>query len=413
MADIDVKKAKKMIGEEVDKLRSGMNEMAHQMYLDPEVGWETPRSAALVGSFLKKYGFEVEEKIADLSSAFKAYLPERYGHHPAVAILAEYDALPEIGHACGHNLQGPVAAGAAIALSKVMSAMNIPGSVYVMGCPCEEGGGGKVIMLDKGAFEQADYSIHWHIANNPANRTVVGCPNNAAVRSYVRFHGKSAHSISKAHKAVSALDAALLTLTAVNTMQRYLIPERFERVHGVILRGGEAANVIPDFCEIEFTIRAKHRVYLEELIKKVHNCAHGAALATGAKVEIKMGLMYYERIVLQSFRRAALDNLPLLGLPVEERDPRITGSADSNNVSHHIPHLTCKAPITDDASIGGHTVEMAKATDSDMAREAMNKYAKWMAMIALDIFTKPDLRKEIQEEFKERKQAADMPVEGE
>ena len=408
---MDIGEAKKRIGEEVDLLQKEMNDTATAIFQDPEVGWETPRAVARLGSFLKKYGFTVEGNVAGLTSAFQAYSPQRVDQHPAVCFLAEYDALPEIGHACGHNLSGPIAVGAAVALTRIMDQWNIPGSVHVMGCPCEEGGGGKVVMVEKGAFDSLDYSIHWHGANNPSNRIVVGCPNNAAVRLTVRFRGKSSHASSKPHKGISALEAALLTMTAVNALQRYLTPERFDRVHGVIVSGGEAANIVPSYSEIEFSVRSKHRVFLEDLVQRVSNCARAGALATGAEVEIERGLTYYERIVLQSFRRTALDNLPLLDLPVEERDPHISGSADSSNVSHKIPHLTIRLPITEDADLQVHTAEYAKATDTDMAREAMNKGAKWMGMIGLDLLTDQNLRDTIEAEFAEKKRAAEEPGE--
>lgn len=397
---------KQSIFKEVDNLRDEMSDLAHQIHADPEVGWETPRSMGRVASFLEKHGFTVRRDVAGLSSAFDAFVPERVEHRPAICLLAEYDALPKLGHGCGHNLQGAVMGGAAIALSKILKENDIPGSVHVMGCPFEEGGGGKVVMVNEGAFDKFDFSLHWHISNNPANRIVVGCPNNAAVRLHVRFRGKSAHAASKPYKAISAQDAALLTLTAVNTLQRYLHPDRGERVHGVMIEGGRSPSVVPDYSQLEFTVRANRLVFLEKLIEKTINCAKAGALATGAQVEIERGHTYAERIVLQSYRRTALDNLPLLGLPREERDPRIFGSADSNNVSQVVPHLTCKSPVTDDAGVVGHSVEMVAACDSDFARDSINKAAKWMAVTAFDLLSNTSLRNEVQAEFQERKRSA-------
>lgn len=406
----DVNEVKKMIWKEVDLLRAEMDCLAHELYLEPEVGWETPRSIAKLSSFMENHGLIIERNVAGLSGAFMAYDPGRYESRPSICFLAEYDALPKIGHGCGHNLSGTVAAGSAIAIIRIMNKLGIPGGIYVMGCPCEEGGGGKVIMAEKGVFEVADFSMHWHAANNPADRIVVGCPTNAGVRLWCEFRGKHAHPASSAHKGISALEASILTLTAINALERYLIPENYEKVHGVILSGGEAANIIPDYSKIELSLRAKTKFFLEDLVNRVSNCARGAALATGADLDIVRGLTYFERIVLQSFRRVALNNLPLLGLPVEERDPYIMGSADSSNVSHVIPHLTFRTPITDDGSIEVHTVEMAQATDTDTARDWMNKSAKWMAMIALDLLTDSDLREEIKSEFKTKKRIAKKTV---
>lgn len=382
----------------VDQLRPQMEAIASDIHDHPETGWDTPRSAGRLTEFLAEYGLEVDRGVAGLNSAFRAATPGRAGSHPAICLLAEYDALPGLGHACGHNLIGTVACAAGIAVSKVLGESGTAGTVYVMGTPFEEGGGGKIVMIDQGVFQVADASLMFHPGGGGQVR--VGGPNIAAHGLKLHFHGKAAHSGASPHEGVNAADAAMLTFTAVNALRQHVTPD--VRIHGIITKGGEAANIVPADAEVSLSVRAINYRTLQSVLERVRNCARAGAMATGATLEIDEGLTFKERVVLPSLRRVALENLPALDLPVPESDPQTYASADSGNVSHEIPHLTFNLPVSASAAVVPHTPAFAEATDSDMARTAMNNAAKLMAMTALDLLTDPARLAAIQAEHREK-----------
>lgn len=398
---MDIPELKKRVCQEIDSIHGELNQLAHELHKDPEVGWETPRSVARIGGLLESHGMEVQHPIAGLSSAFRATTKGRRDVRPAVAFLAEYDALEDIGHGCGHNLIAAVASGAGIAVSRVLQEFGLEGSAHVMGCPFEEGGGGKVIMVDKGVFDDVDASLMWHAPNNPSNRIVVGNPNNAAQSLKFTFHGKASHAAANPEAGINALNAVLITFNAVNALRQHLTTD--VRVAGIVTSGGQAANVVPSRAEMVLSVRARTRSRLTEVCERVKDCAQAGALATGTSLEIEEGHIYMNRIVLQSFREIAFSNFPLLGLDEVREDPQLSASADSGNVSHVVPHLTFRLPITDLPDVKAHTPEFAAASDTDQAREAIAVSAKLMALCAIDLLTKPGVLLELQNELQSRK----------
>ena len=395
----DVNELKQRACQVIDQLRPHMEAIASDIHDHPEVGWETPRSAARLTEFLAEYGMEVEKGVGDLDCSFRAATPGRaQGTHPAVCFLAEYDALPGLGHACGHNLIGTVASAAGIAVSKVLQEAGVPGTAYVMGTPFEEGGGGKIIMVDKGIFDVADASLMFHPGGGGEVR--VGGPNIAAHMLKFKFYGKSAHSGAAPHEGINAADAAMLTFMAINAMRQHVTGD--VRIHGIITKGGEAANIVPAFTEISMSVRAINYRTLANVVERVRNCARAGALASGARLEIDEGLTFKERLVLPAYRELVCDNLPALGLPVPDGDPQHYASADSGNVSYKIPHLTFTLPVSESSAVTPHTPEFAEATDSDMARQALNQAAKLMAMAALDLLTDPAKLAAIQAQHRDK-----------
>jgi amidohydrolase len=388
---------------EIDRLRPEMEAVAAAIHADPETGWETPRAVRRLTDFLRRHGLEVEQGVAGLGCAFRAVTPGRHGVRPSVCFLAEYDALPGLGHACGHNLIGTVACAAGVAVSRVLADSGTAGAVYVMGTPFEEGGGGKIVMLREGVFDVADASLMFHPGGGGQIR--VGSPNIAAQGMTFQFYGRAAHAGASPHEGINAADAALLTFTAINALRQHVTPD--VRIHGIITRGGEAHNVVPDYAEVELSVRALNHRTLRGVVERVRDCARAGALAAGARLEVREGLTFYERLVLQSFREVGLRNLGLLGLPVPDRDPQTYASADSGNVSHAIPHLTFNLPVSDRADAVPHTPAFAAATDSAMARQAMNQAAKLIAMCALDLLTEPERLAAIQAEHRAAVAAAD------
>ncbi|MBX6350384.1 MAG: amidohydrolase [Clostridia bacterium] len=388
--DADLSRVKDAALELVDELGPEMDEIAHDLHEHPETGWDTPRSADRLAAFLDRHGLFVERPVAGLACAFRAYAKDRFGQHPAVCHLAEFDALPGLGHACGHNLIGTVASAAGIAVTRVLERFGLPGVVYVMGTPYEEGGGGKIVMLEHGVFDVADASLMFH----PSNAIRAGSPNIAAHPLTVRFRGREAHAGNNPHEGANAADAAMIAFAAVNALRQHVTSD--VRIHGIIAKAGDAPNTIPAYAEVRLIVRAATRARLLEVAEKVRNCFRAGALATGCQVEFEEGLTFLERVVVPEYRELGLANLPRLGLPVPEDDPQTFASADSGNVSYKIPHLTFNLPISDDPKVVPHTPAFAEAADSDRARQAMRLAAKWMALIALDVLLRPEALAAIQ-----------------
>lgn len=376
-----VEAMKRKAFEEIDALRDEAVRIAKDIHANPELGWDTPRSAGLLTDYMEKHDMFVERGVADLECAFRGSIPDRMGEGPGIALLAEYDALPDIGHACSHNLIGTIAATAGIALRHAIG--DLPGNVYVMGCPFEEGGGGKVFMLERGVFDVADVSLMFH----GSNQVQVGSPNIAAGGMTYTFTGKPAHSGQAPHEGVNAADAAMLTFAGVNALRQHVTSD--VRIHGIITEAGTASNVVPERAVVKMMTRAARIGDLEELRERINNCARGAALMTGASLEIAQDLLYAERLVVPGLQSVVLDNLPLVDVPRPERDPQTFASADSGNVSQEIPHVTFTLPLDEKGSVP-HTAAFAEACDSEMAYEALITAAKIMAASAIDLLSDPE-----------------------
>ena len=382
---------------EIDNLQAEAVDIASDIHANPELGWETHRSAKKLTDYMEKHGMHVEKGIADIDVAFRGSIEGRDDSGTGVALLAEYDALPELGHACSHNLIGTIAATAGIALSRVLPE-EIRGNVYVMGCPFEEGGGGKIFLLERGAFDPVDVSIMWH----GAHRVIVGNPNIAAASFTYTFHGKPAHSGASPHEGINAGDAAMLTFAGVNALRQHITPDA--RISGVITDGGTAANVTPEYSHIEMMTRALHVEDVLALRERVHDCARGAALMTGCELEIHDEPAYANRLVLDSLREVVIDNMPAVGVEPPADDPQSFASADSGNVSQAVPHVTFSLPVDTKGSVP-HTAAFAEACNSEMAYDALIKAAKIMAATAIDLLSDEERVASIKQEHADRKAA--------
>ena len=306
---MNIEELKSRVWAEIDDLQAEAVSIAADIHAHPELGWETHRSAGLLMDYMEKHGMNVERGIADMDVAFRGSIKGRDDSGPGIALLAEYDALPEIGHACSHNLIGTIAATAGIALSRVLGD-DVPGNVYVMGCPFEEGGGGKIFLIERGAFDPADISIMWH----GNNKVVVGNPNIASGRFVYKFHGKPAHAGQSPHEGVNAADAAMLTFAGVNALRQHVTPD--SRISGYIKNGGAAANVTPEYAEVDMMTRA---MFVEDVLKlreRVHNCARGAALMTGTQIDTIMTVgAAWGRHFSRPVAEATYANIQAVGLP--------------------------------------------------------------------------------------------------
>ncbi|MBI3988029.1 MAG: M20 family metallopeptidase [candidate division NC10 bacterium] len=379
--------------EAVEALAPELIETARFLHQNPELAFEERKAKACLVQVLGRHGFFVEEGIGGLETAFLA--SPRKGS-PAIAFLAEYDALPGIGHACGHNLIAAASLGAALALKPLLK--DLEGTILLIGCPAEEKGGGKIPLIRAGIFDRLDAALLIH----PDNRTIIASRSLAMRRLSVEFFGKAAHAAASPHLGINALDAVILSFVHVNTLRQYLRPDA--RIHGIITHGGRAANIIPDYAAARFMIRALDRGYLEDLHRKVEECLRGAAWGTGAKLKLTVEGNDYEPLLpndrLASLFRTHLEELgvPVVDVPEDEG----LGSTDVGNVSRVVPAIQPSVAICH-PPIACHSQEFAQAAGSEEGERMMLLSAKALALTALDLLTDRGKLAQIRAEFEARR----------
>lgn len=375
----------------IDRRAADLIETADWIHAHPEIGHQEVEASQRLAGLLSGSGVPVEMGTAGMATAFKAELPgRREGARPRIAILAEYDALPGLGHGCGHNLIGTSAIGAALGLMDI--AREIDGSIWVLGTPAEESAapnsGGKVHMVNAGIFENVDAAIMFH----PGTETAITMDRSLAARGFeFFFHGRAAHAAGAPEEGINALDAVVLFYNAISMLRQQVRSDT--RIHGIILSGGAAANIIPDYAAIRYRTRADDSEYLAEVVERVVACAEGAAKATGCRLEWKEYMPGYEntmpnRVLLELMSA----NLRAIGLQVNnERRRGGRGSTDFGNVSRRVPGIEARIAITDRWDVPGHSIEFREAAGSDKGRQAMLSAAKGLAMTAVDLLTRPDI----------------------
>ncbi len=368
-------------------------DITKQMYENPELGFEEVKAAGWLTEKLEKEGFDVKRGIAGLDTAFKATC-DLGGQGPNIAFLCEYDALPGIGHGCGHNLIGPSSLGAAIALSK---AKGLNGTITVLGCPAEETGGAKVILVEKGVFDDIDLAMMVH----PSTHVQVYTTSYAIDAIEFTYHGQTSHAASAPELGINALDAVIQLFNGINALRQHLKDD--VRIHGIINEGGQAPNVVPDLASARFYFRAKDRKYLNEMFQKILKIAEGAALMTGAKMEWRNYELSNDNLAPNK-RLAALfeENLIAQGITDIEPPQDGKGSTDMGNVSHVVPAIHPYLPLAPKDSVRPHSVELADATVSPGGKEELYKAALTLACTGCDILTNNDVYLEIIQEFKDR-----------
>ena len=386
----DLHTLKQRVCGEVDAARTELVALSRRIHENPELGLKEHQAAEWVGALLRDAGFSVERPIAGMETAFRAEV-RGGGAHPHVALLAEYDALAGLGHACGHNLICMASAGAAVALRRAVP--KLPGTLTVLGTPAEETTGGKVVMVEQGAFEGIDAAMMFHPSRN--NWWTRGAL--AAQSLLVKFYGKPSHAAAMPEKGINALNALLLTYHAIDSLRQHVPGD--VRIHGIITRGGDAPNVVPAYAEGDFLVRAAARVTMADVMEKVKRCAEGAALQTGARVEFEHGLVYAERYNNQVLADLFAGNMGRIGIE-GERPPSEggVGSSDIGNVSMVCPTIHPYLAIAEDVS--GHTVEFREAAGSPRGYDVMLAAAKGLAMTALDVLYRPDRVTAMWDEFK-------------
>lgn len=388
-AHIDIEKIKKAALRQVDSDRLQLKKIALQIHAHPEIGLQEFKASEWLTTYLEKKGFNVERGICGMPTAFRA----SYGKgKPLIAVLAEYDALPGVGHACGHNLICTIALGAAIASKQAIDTYG--GTILVIGTPAEEMQGGKIEMVNKGAFNDLDVALIVHPENfDSASSNALACQN-----LYIEFFGKSSHASAGPTQGINALDAMILSFNAIGALRQHI--RSTARIHGIITDGGKAANVIPDHTAAEFMVRAADNAYLDELEQKVLNCFIGAAQATGARLEYRWDERRYAAMRSNmTLARLYAENMKSMGRNVRIPNPGPgAGSTDMGNVSQIVPAIHPLLAITR-RPISIHSPEFAKAAASDSGIQAMIVGAKAVASMIVDLLANPDILQKIKEEF--------------
>jgi amidohydrolase len=377
----------------IDEFEDRLTDVSDEMHQNPEVAFQEFKASKLLAEELEKAGFKVELGVANLETAIRAVHPES-DRGPAVAILGEYDALPEIGHACGHNLIAASALGAALAVASVKG--EIPGKLIFLGTPAEEDIGGKIAMVEAGIFDDLDAAMMFHPA---PGYTMVGRKGLALTEVDIEFHGKASHASASPELGINALDAVVQTFNGINALRQHI--QSSARIHGVITNGGVKPNIVPDYASASFYVRAVDDRYCSELVKKVENCAKGAASSTGAKLDFKViEPSYKSRLMNSAMGEAFVQNLAAVGeplLPLPEGSG--AGSSDIGNVSHVVPAIHPYVSICK-SGIAGHSKEFEEAAASKRGHQAMINAAKALAMTTIDLMTDSELMKRVEDEFR-------------
>ena len=381
---------KTLIGQAVDNLADDLEALSHRIHANPELGYQEVKAAGWLADFLAAQGFAVERGVAGVETAFRATIDN--GPGPTIAIMCEYDALPAIGHACGHNVIAASGAGAGAALARVRA--QLPrGRILVVGTPAEEGGGGKLRLIEGGVFKSVDAAMMVHGWDRwIGHQDLLGI-----VRVGFEFTGKAAHAAADPWEGVNALDAVIQTFNNVSMLRQQIRPDA--RIHGIVTNGGAAANIIPEAASALFYVRAAKLDYMWELRGRVLACAEGAAQATGCSLKVVKNENPYEPMkrnetLLGAFRA----NLTGLGAVESPEVHDRLGSSDVGNVSQVIPAIQPLVKIAPDGTpIHSRAFEAAAA--GPLAREGMLIAAKSMAMTTFDLLDDPALVAKAKQEF--------------
>jgi amidohydrolase len=377
---------------DVDELAPLLREVSSNIHKNPELRFEEHRAAAWLTEAAEKSGITVERGLAGMPTAFRARVGAGKGPH--VAILAEYDALPEIGHACGHNLIAGGALGAFLALARQSS---FAGTLDLVGTPAEEGGGGKIKLLEAGIFEGVDAAMMFH----PFDRDLLAHIALASVWLEMRFRGTPSHAALAPWEGKSALTACLETFRLIDSQRVHF--RDGVRVHGFITNGGQAVNIIPETAAAEFSVRALDGVELARVRAIVERCAQGAALACGAEVEISSRQGYKDMRNNLPMARRFGDHLRTLGRAPEETDATVgAGSTDMGDISHAMPSIHPWIAICNKGETTCHQHAFAECAGSERGAAGMLLAAKAMAMTAADLLLEPPLLEQVRSEFRAR-----------
>ena len=403
---MQVHELKQNVIDTIDSMASDLIKVSQDIHARPELAFEEFFAADRLCTMVEDNGLKVTRNAYGLETAFVSSFGDPNKHDCEVAIISEYDALPGIGHACGHNIIAAAGLGATLALSKLNS--KLPGRVRYLGTPAEEKGGGKEYMAQKGAFDGLDAAMMVH----PAGVNLLTMPSLAMTEVNVIYHGKNAHAAGSPHEGINSLDALVSAYQSLAQLRQHI--KSSERIHGIFTDAGQAPNIVPDRAAGTFYVRASDGTELADLKKRVENCLQAGALATGCTAEINWAKVDYLEIKNSwDMAEAYRQNAKALGrefFPIDMIPTNAAGSTDMGNVSHRVPSIhpmiACAPP-----EVVIHNPEFAHYAGSESGDLAVLDGAKSMAMTALDFMTDAELRQKTKDSFAETGDASKKSVE--
>ena len=390
----------------IEASKTDLFDLSKDVHAHPELNYEEYYSSNALAGFLEQRNVLVERGIGGVETAFRATIPGGGGEGPTIAVLAEYDALPEIGHGCGHNLIAMAAMGAALGLQA--NAANLPGRVEIIGTPAEEGGGGKIRLLEAGVFDGVDATLSSHPFSN---RTIVPAVSPrgeswslAMVGYRYMYHGRAAHAAAAPEAGINALNAVIHLFTGIDALRQHLRDD--VRIHGVITEGGTAPNVVPEFAAANFMLRSRDGRYLsDEVVGKVRQVAEGAAAMAGARLEVEEFYPFYENVQPNlTLAQAVGANLQALGVRLDEPIPGRPGSGastDFGNVSQAMPAYELRYAVSE-TPVASHTRDMCETAITDFALSSALQVAKALSLTTADLLRDATLVEAAKTEYAER-----------
>lgn len=377
----------------IDAVADELIEASHAIHGKPELAFKEHFACATLTATLERHDLATETGVFTLETAFETQLNTQ-SDGPTVAILAEYDALPGIGHACGHNIIATTALGATLGLQAV--AQSLPGRVRLIGTPAEEKGGGKELMARAGAFDGVDAAMMIH----PAGVNLASMPCICVAEVEVIYHGKSSHASAMPHKGINALDGLLLAYQAISNLRQHI--RGTERIHGIIVEGGDAPNIVPDRTSGQFYVRAAHAAHLSQLKPRVQACFEAGAQGSGCEVEVNWSNVDYLDLntnwpLADQFQMHA-ESIGREFVDYDQASGFGAGSTDMGNVSHRVPSIHPMLAVAP-PNVVIHNPEFAKWAASEKGDAAVIDGAKALALTAADYLLSPGLQQQTQHAY--------------
>jgi amidohydrolase len=394
---IDLAAARAAAVHAIDDAAADLVALSKVIHANPEVALREVQASAACADYLASRGFAVEHGVAGLPTAFAASAGTG---SPRVAYLSEYDALPGVGHGCGHNLIAIAGIGAGLGLAAALPHLGGAGRVDVFGTPAEEAVGGKVIMAKAGVFAGVDAALGAHPGTSEAVcPTVEGSGQSlACVLVRIAFHGQSAHAAADPYNGVNALNAVIEVFNGINALRQHITADA--RIHGIITHGGDVPNVVPHFAQAEFFVRAATLAAMTALVEKVRRIAEGAALMTGASLDFSMPEeANSDMITNYTLANRLSRHLHAVGMHLPEAKPEPgMGSTDWGNVSYEVPAVETSFPILDRVCTW-HSQDVVEAADSDLGYANTLTVARALALTGVDLIAEPQLLAAVKDEF--------------
>ena len=384
----------------LNREKESLRALCNEIYSHPELALEEFHACAVLKDYLRKQGFTVQDNAGDLETAFVGFCSSEGASEnvPLLGFIAEYDALPGMGHGCGHNLIATSAVAASLAAREILEEKKIPYRLCCIGTPAEEGKGGKILMLQKGVFDGVSAILEAH----PGHKTTPDVGELSVQRCTVKFHGKAAHAAICPEKGLNALEAACDFVCALKEWKKNL--GKRERIHGILTKGGEVPNIIPAYAEAFYYLRAPNEKYLLPMQERFTQIAEEAAAGNGCRCELVWGTNSYKGMV---FNHALNAELPGIWKDLTAEEIAMTtgtegkASSDTGNVSYLVPCAQYHFGVTGGKVVPLHTPEFCAEAGTEYAFEQSLKIGQAMALVAEKYFKDPSFRLQVRKDFEE------------